>query len=337
MSVQRAPLSLLSCKSGETFAKKIVKHLNKKREKKEHVLDSQEVIFANTEIKSVVNESIRGRDVFIVQDVENHTEGMSVDENLRALYTMVDACKRCDAEKITAVIPSYPYARQDKQDGREGITASRIAWELEGDFGIDHILTIDLHNAAIQGFFRRAQIDNLRGSYILKPHLAKLIKDPTNTVIMPTDLGGAKRANHYAQCLSTDIAFSYKKRNYCVPNSVDSVAVLGDLKGKDVYIVDDMICTGGTLTRTIEVVHSMDVNSITAVCTLALLNGPAIERFDELYQKGYIKKVIGTDATYHSPEFLKEYEWFEEVSVAEYFAEIVNRINTRKSIGDLLD
>lgn len=337
MYTQRAPLSLLSCSSGHSFAEKIVKHLNNSKQKDVHLIDSQEVRFANTEIKTVINESIRGKDVFIIQDVENHTDGMSVDENLRALYTTVDACRRCDAEKITAVLPSYPYARQDKQDGRDGITAARIAWELEGDGGVDHILTVDLHNGAIQGYFRRAKIDNLRGGYVLKPHLKKLIKDPTETVIIPTDLGGAKRANHYAQCLATDIAFSYKKRNYCKPNSVDQIAVMGEIKDKDVYIVDDMICTGGTLAKAVEEVNNMGARSVTAVCTLALFNGPAIERFELLFKKGYLKKVIGTDATYHSKEFLKSCKWYEEVSIAQYFAEIINRVNTRTSIGDLLD
>jgi ribose-phosphate pyrophosphokinase len=261
---------------------------------------------------------------------------MSTDQNLRALYCTIDACRRCDAERITAVIPSFPYARQDKQSGRDGISAARVAWELEGEMGVDHVITIDLHNTAIQGFFRRGKIDNLRGGYILKPYLKKLIKNPEKTIIMPTDLGGAKRANYYAQSLCTNIAFSYKQRNYSIPNCVEDIEILGDIKDKDVYIIDDMIDTGGTLIKTIDKVNQMGANKIVAVCTLALLNNDSVKKFTKLYKKGTLDLVIGTDATYHTKEFLKENKWFKEITVSKYFAEVIYRINSRKSIGDLL-
>jgi len=334
--IPRAPLSIITCQSGIPLAKKIVKALEKRTTKEIHLIKSLQIQFANTEIKTVIDESIRGREVYIIQDIENHTEGMTVDQNLRALYTTIDACRRCDAERITAVIPSYPYARQDKQDGRDGITAARVAWELEGDMGVDHILTIDLHNTAIQGFFRKAKIDNLRGGYVLKPYLKRLIKNPKKTVIMPTDLGGAKRANYYAQCLHTDIAFAYKSRNYSKPNCVENIQILGDIKDKDVYIIDDMIDTGGTLIKTIEKVKKMEAKKIVAVSTLSLLNGSAIEDFTKLYKDEVIDLVIGTDSTYHTKGFLKENKWFKEISVASYFAEAIYRINKRKSIGELL-
>jgi len=333
----KAPLSILACTSGLSFAKRIEKELKKKHGDEVHLIDSEEMHFASTELKTVINESIRGKDVFIIQDCENHSEGRSTDENLRALYTMVDACRRCDAERITTVLPSYPYARQDKQSGREGITAARIAYELEGDGSVDHIVTIDLHNSAIQGFFRRAKIDNLMGGYVLIPVLKKMIEDKENTVIMPTDLGGAKRANHYAQTLKTDIAFTYKARNYCKANTVDKMSILGDVKGKDVYIVDDMICTGGTLVKALEETKNMGAKKVIAVCTHALFNGPAVERFQEAYDKGYLDLVIGTDSTYHSKEFMKSAKWFKEVSIASYFAETISRVNQRKSITDLFD
>ena len=336
MVSQRAPLSLLTCQSGRFFAKKIEKELIKKYTADVHLIPSSQVIFANTEIKTVIDESIRGRDVYIIQDVENHTEAMSVDENLRSIYTTIDACRRCGAERLTAILPSYPYARQDKQDGRDGITAARVAWELEGEMGVDHVITIDLHNSAIQGFFRKANIDNLRGGTVFVPYLKELIKNREETLIMPTDLGGAKRANYYAQSLGTGIAFTYKKRDYSKSNCVEEIAIMGDLKDKDVYIVDDMICTGGTLSKAILEAKRLGAKSVTAVCTLALFNGPAVERFTDFYNKNLLKSVIGTDATYHSSEFLKENIWFKEVSVAGYFAEVIYRINTRQSIGDLL-
>lgn len=333
----RAPFSIIACQAGKPLAKKIVRKLSKKTTREIHLIDAIQVEFANTEIKTIIDESIRGREVYIIQDVENRVNNMSTDQNLRALYTTIDACRRCDAERITAVIPSFPYARQDKQDGRDGITAARVAWELEGEMGVDHVITIDLHNSAIQGFFRKAKIDNLRGGYVLKPYLKRLIKKPERTLIMPTDLGGAKRANYYAQQLYTDIAFSYKKRDYSRKNSVEKIHVLGEVRDKDVYIIDDMIDTGGTLTKTAEKIKKMGANKVTAVCTLALFNAQAIKDFKKLKEKEILEKVIGTDATFHSKEFLKGNKWFKEISISQYFAEVIYRINRRKSIGALLD
>ena len=111
---------------------------------------------------------------------------------------------------------------------------------------------------------------------------------------------------------------------------------MGDIKGKDIYIVDDMICTGGTLSRAIEEANKMGVKSITAVCTLSLLNGPAKERFEKAYNEGMLKMVIGTDATYQNEEFTKNCKWFKQLSVADYFADTIDRINRRNSITDLL-
>lgn len=337
MKTTRAPLSLLACNAGKPFAQKIAKELSKKYDKKIHIIDSSEITFANTEVKTVLNESIRGKEVIIIQDVENATQGTSIDQNLRALYTTIDACRRCDAEYITTIIPAYPYARQDKQDGREGITAARVAWELEGDLGTDHIVTIDLHNNAIQGFFRKAQIDNLRGSHVLIPYLKRTIKDKKNTVIMPTDLGGAKKANYYAQKLGCDIAFAYKERHYSKPNSVSKLKIMGNLENKHVYIVDDMICTAGTLVKALEKAKEAGASQITAVCTLALFNGDAKKKLEKAYNDGILNQVIGTDSTYVGDEFLKNAKWYKQISVSKYFAEIIYRINTRKSIGELLD
>ena len=332
----RGELCLISCSSGQEFAKKVLKEINKKRQKKLHLLDTEEVVFANTEVKSVVNESIRGKDVYIIQDTENHYDGRSVDENLRALYTVIGACRRCDANYITAVIPSFPYARQDKQSGREDITAARVAWELEGDLGADHILTMDLHNTAIQGFFRRAQIENLRASQVLTPHIKEHIQDPDKTVFIATDLGGAKRANFYAQNSNTQVAFTYKNRNYSKANTVESVEIMGDIEGKVVYIVDDMLDTGGTFCKASDVAKSKGATKIYGVVTFALLNGEALERLDKCHKAGCLDKLIATDASLVPAEMLKKYKWIEIVSVADYFAEIITRLNNRLSIGELL-
>ena len=300
-------LCLIACSSGLNFAKKVLKGINKKEKHKLHLLDMDEILFANTEVKTVLNESIRGKDIFIIQDVENHYNGRSVDDNLRVLYTVIGACRRCDAGYITAVIPSFPYARQDKQSGREDITTARIAWELEGDLGADHIITMDLHNTAIQGFFRSAQIENLRGSQVLIPHIKKDIEDIKNTVFIPTDLGGAKRANYFALNLHTEVAFAYKSRNYSKTNSIDNIEIMGNLKNKTVYIVDDMIDTGGTFCKTVEVAKSKGAKEIIGIATFGLLNGNATERLEDIHKKGLLTKVIFTDASLLPPNYTKNH------------------------------
>lgn len=336
MTYYRGNLCLITCSSGKEFANRVVKELNKKRQKEINLLQTEETRFANTEVKTILNESIRGKDVFVIQDVENHYNGRSVDDNLRALYTVIGACRRCDASYITAVIPAYPYGRQDKQWGREDITAARVAWELEGDLGADHILTMDLHNQAIQGFFRSAQVDNLRGSQVLIPYIKNQIKDPKEYVIIPTDLGGAKLANYYAQKLNTEVAFTYKTRDYSKANTVAGLDIMGDLKGKNVIIVDDMIDTGGTFTKAIEVAKRNGAKDIIGLATFGLLNGEALDKLDKEYKNGNINKLVFTNASLIPETVLKERKWIEVVCVSEYFAEIINRLNNRQSIGELL-
>ena len=329
-------LSIISCTSGKSFAIKIIKAINKKGKEKLHLLNTDEIRFANTEIKTILNESVRGKDVFVIQDVENHYDGRSVDENLRALYTVIGACRRCDANYITAVLPSYPYARQEKQWGREDITAARVAWELEGDLGADHVISIDLHNPAIQGFFRSAQIENLKGSHVLIPYIKEEIKDKEDVVITSTDLGGAKRANYYANSLSCCVAFTFKTRDYHKANTVENMQILGDVKNKTVYIVDDMIDTAGTLCKAIELAHKKGAKEIIGVTTFALLNNDALKKLKRLYKKKYLKRLICTDASYIPYDILKSNSWIKVVSVGGYFAEIIHRLHNRKSVGELL-
>jgi len=336
MNHYRGNLSIISCESGTEFAKKVLKEVNKKRKNEIKLLDTSEIVFANTEVKSVLNQSVRGKDVFVIQDVENHYNGKSVDQNLRALYTVLGACKRCDANYVTAVIPTFPYSRQDKQWGREDITAARVAWEMEGAMGADHIITMDLHNTAIQGFFRCSWVDDLKGSQVLIPYIKKTIKDLEDAVVIPTDLGGAKRANYYARCLDIDVAFTYKVRNYSKKNVVDDMKIMGDIKNKKVLIVDDMIDTGGTFCKAIELAKSSKAKEVIGITTFALLNGKALEEIIEMHNQGVLSKLICTDATYIPKDILEKNKWIKVISVAKYFGEIIYRLNKRQSIGELL-
>ena len=327
---QRGDLRILACNSGRFFAQKVIEEINENSGENGLLIASEEMHFANGELKTVINESIRGNDVYIFQDVAS---GEDININLRALKTAIDAAWRSDAGHITAVIPTFPFARQDKAHDREGITAASVAREIENCHA-DHIITLDIHNTAIVGFFRKARVDNLHASKNIMDFIkkSKLI-DTKNLVVMPPDLGRARLAEHYAQKLGTEMAFIYKKRNYKIANTVDKSEVIGDVADKDVLIVDDMIDTGGTLVKAMEAVKEAGAKNVFASCSLPFFNGSAIERFDKLFSKGIMKGVIGTDAVYHKN---LDKKWFHEVSVASYFAKVISCLNNNMSISGLL-
>lgn len=339
MKESRGTLAIMACSSGVPLARKIVNELNKLFSSNNfyniHLTNSQEIHFANTEIKTVIDDSVRGADLFIIQDVENSTDSLSVDQRLRALKTALDAARRADAKHITAVLPTFPYSRQDKQDGRECITAAQVAQELE-NAGADRVITLDVHNTAIAGYFRVAKFEDLHFSKDLLDYVRRNIP-LDNMVVVSPDAGGAKRANYFAQALGLKLAVSYKERDYSRPSTVENITLLGDVSDKDAFIVDDMISTGGTLYSICKMLkEKYGTKDIYLACSLPLFNPPAKERFDELFSKNYVKQVIGTDAVYHGEDFKEKNPWFKEVSIAPYFAKVIFNINTCRSLSKLL-
>lgn len=339
MEGKRGPLAIMACKSGRPFAERIIKELNKylsgEGKSPISIVPTREISFANTEIKTRIDNSIRGSDLYIIQDVENSTNNLSVDENLRALKTAIDSARRADAHYITAVIPVFPYARQDKQIGRECITAAQVAEEIE-NAGADRVITLDVHNSAIAGFFRKAKFENLRASKNIIDYLRENIS-LDNLIIVAPDEGGAKRASHYAQELGLRLAIIYKERDYSQTSSIENLTLLGDVEGKDVFIVDDMISTGGTLYNISKLLkENFGARKIYLACSLPLFNSLALDKFSELYSNGQIAKVIGTNAVYHGENFSDRYVWFREVSVSKYFAKVIYNINNYSSLSQLL-
>ncbi len=333
----RGNLSILACESGRPFADKIIKELKDKGEEVKFI-NSKETHFADTEIKTTIEESIRGADIYIIQDVENSVTPSSVNDNLIALMTAIDATHKSDANYITAVIPVFPYARQDKQEGREGIGAAMVAKYLE-IVHANHIITLDIHNPAIAESFDEIKLENLHASKNIIDYIEgnKGDFDLENLVVMSPDAGGVKRAKHYAKIIGAKVVFAYKDRNYNIPNSIESIQIVGEVKGKDVLIIDDMIDTAGTLIKVIKAAKEKSTKRVYAACSLALFNGLAIKRITKSYEKGYLTAVIGTDAIYHGENFQEKNPWYKEVSVANYFAEVISRLNHRKSISKLLE
>lgn len=341
----RGPLLIAACESGMPFAQKVFSHLKAKAKTEEardmiHFIKSHEPHFANTEVKTVIDESVRGADVYIFQDVENSITGYSVDENLRSLLTMIDAAKRSSAGHVSAVIPVFPYARQDKPKGREGITASRVAQSLE-QTGASEVITLDVHNEAIIGFFRQAVLDNLHASKniieYVKSNIVKNNTDRRHLVISSADVNGAKRAEDYAETLRKRFVICYKTRDPSKPNSVKEEKLLGKVRDCDVLVVDDMIDTAGTMGKVCRVLKAKRARKIYLACSLPLFNGDAIGILNKLHEDGLLEAVIGTDAVYHGDDFEKQHTWFKTASVVRYFTKVINNLNKNMSISQLLE
>jgi ribose-phosphate pyrophosphokinase len=348
----RGQIGIIACDSGRHFAAKVAKELQniisseqsnvKAHEDEDLLRDFEETWFSNTEMKSGVG-FLRNKDVYIIQDVENKTEGKSVSDNYMALKTAIDSAKRSHAHYITAVVPVYPFARQDRprvelKNGRkyrEGITAAMVARELE-DAGAINVMTLDIHNEATPGFFRKSGFDNLRASKTLLDYIRENIPLDRLVIVAP-DSGAVGRNEYFANNLKTDLNMIYKKRNYTTGNKVEKMALLGDVKGKNVLIVDDMIDTAGTVVKAAELLKSHGADNIYFATSLPLFNSPAIERLDKAYLDGLITSIIGTDAVYHEESFKKDHPWYVELSVARYFAKVIYHINKGRSISKLLE
>lgn len=335
----RGSLRLIACESGRPFAEKVFEYLKIKsikegEEESIKLVSTTEKKFANTEIKTTIDESIRDADVYIFQDVENSTNGYSVNDNLWSLLTAIDAARRSAARHITVVIPSFPYVRQDKAFGREGITAAMVAKELE-DAGARTIITLDIHNNAVGGFFRMAVLENLYASKNIIEFIKKNV-DLKKLVVASPDEGGVKRASHYAEVLGTKFVVCHKERDYSVPNTVGGISVLGSVKGQDVLVIDDMVDTAGTLVHVVDALKEKGANKIYFACSLPLLNGQACKKLDGLFKERKLDLFIGTDAVYHGKDFVTKMPWFREVPIAKYFATVIYNLNHGRSISSLL-
>src|SRR3989338_15139 len=335
---------LLSCENAMPFVHSLLKELAKFCTKDEfRLLASTENYFANGEVKATLQESVRGKNIFILQCVESSAyldkadKKHSLNDNIIALFTTIDAAKRDGAAKITVLLLPYPYSRQEKPRLREPITASLIAQFLESQ-GITAIVSVDIHAEAIAGFLKNVSFININTSNIMinyfQSHYAEQLN---NLVVVSPDIGGAVRARYFASKLKSGLALVSKERDYTKQNKVEKVTLIGEVSGKNALIVDDMIDTGGTMVSVIKLLKKEDVKEIYIISALALFSPPCVERFDILYRDGLLHKVITTDIIHHGNDFVDNNQWCEVMSLAPLFAKLLSTLTKGRSVAELLE
>lgn len=274
--------------------------------------------FSDGEVRVKVNESVRGRTCFVVQSTYT-----PVNEHLMELLLIIDALKRASAREVSAIIPYFGYARQDRKDEGRVALSSKLVANLITTAGADRVITIDLHSAQIQGFFD-IPVDHLYAAPILVDYIRG--RGIRNFVVVSPDVGNVKRARSYATRLDSPLAIIDKRRPE--PNVAEVMNIIGDVDGKDIFIFDDMIDTAGTLVGAAEALKERGVGDIYACCTHPVLSGPAMGRLAD----SAIKEIIVTDSIPHPPDVLKK---LSVVSVAPLLAETIRRVHTNESVSCL--
>ncbi|EAL54069.1 ribose-phosphate pyrophosphokinase [Campylobacter upsaliensis] len=293
------------------FAKQISKYLSLP------LSDAGVKRFSDGEISVQIDESVRGKDVFIIQST-----CAPANDNLMELLILTDALRRSSANSITAIIPYFGYARQDrKANPRVPISAKLVADLIEAA-GIDRVATIDLHAGQIQGFFN-IPVDNLYGSIVFNDYIKS--KHFKNAVVGSPDIGGIARARSVAKKLGLDIIIVDKRRERA--NESEVMNIIGDVNGKDVVLVDDIIDTAGTIVKAAKALKEKGANSVMACCTHAVLSGEAYERI----AKGDLDELVITDTI----PLKKEHEKIKVLSVAPIFAEVIRRVYHNESVNSL--
>ena len=305
-------IKLFSCRASKDFALKVAKAMNIE-------LGASDVLtFSDGEFQPSFNESVRGATVLIVQSTFPPVE------NLFELLLMIDAAKRASAHKVIAVMPYFGWARQDRKDKpRVSIGAKHVANVLHAA-GCDRVMTCDLHADQIQGFFD-FPVDHIYASSVFLPYLKNLNID--NLAIAAPDMGGAKRANAYARYLQCPVIICHKSRERA--NVVGSITAIGEVEGKNVIIVDDMIDTAGTLTKAANVLKEMGALSVRACATHPVFSGPAYERIAE----SALEEVIVSDTIPLSNDPAKDKSKITVLSMTETFADIIEKVYNYEPIS----
>ena len=305
-------LKIFACDGSRVFAEQIAKQLNTT------LGDSELTRFSDGEFQPQFTESVRGATVFIVQSTNPPAD------NLFELLLMVDAARRASAYKVIAVIPYFGWARQDRKDRPRVSIASKLVANMLTAAGCDRVMTCELHAAQIQGFFD-IPVDHLWASSIFIPYIQAMNLD--NLSIASPDMGGAKKANIYARHLNAPLIICHKDRTKA--NVVGSMTAIGEIEGRNVVIVDDMVDTAGTITKCAEVLMERGALSVRAVCTHPILSGPA---YDRIYASP-LQEFIVADTIPLDPK--KDNSRFTVLSMTGLFAKVIDRIYHNEPVSDL--
>lgn len=309
-------IELLAGNSNKPLAKAISEQL------KIPLSDAEVGKFSDGEISITLPQTVRGKDVFIIQSTSN-----PVNDNLMELLIMIDACKRASAGRITAVIPYFGYARQDrKARPRDPITAKLVA-DILTSAGANRVLTMDLHAAQIQGFFE-IPVDHLYGAPILAKYYKKMMNE--NWVVVSPDVGSVSRARNFASRVDASLAIIDKRRPKA--NAIEIMNVVGDVAGKTCLMVDDMTDTAGTLCQGAEALIKNGAKEVYACCTHGVLSGPALERINN----SPIKELAILDTINFSDE-VRNNPKIKIISVAKFFARAITTVYSDSSLSAIYE
>ncbi len=270
--------------------------------------------FADGEFSVSYEESIRGRDVFLVQSTFPNSD------NLMELLLMIDAAKRASAKSIIAVIPYFGWARQDRKDKPRVSIGAKLVADMLSVAGIDRLITMDLHADQEQGFFD-VPVDHLYASSVMLPYIESLNLD--NLVIAAPDVGGSKRASTYSKFLNCPLVLCNKTRRK--PNEVAGIQIIGDVKDANVILIDDMVDTAGTITKAADLMKENGAQSVRAIATHCIMSGPASERV----QDSALEELVFTDSIPYSNRCAK----VKQISIADILAETIRRVESNESIS----
>ena len=307
--IGNSPIKIFAGSASIELAEKIAQHYGCE-------LGKRSILhFSDGEFQPAYDESVRGATVFIIQAT------FPPADHLFELLLMIDAAKRASAYKIVAVMPYFGFARQDRKDRPRCALGAKLVANLLVASGVDRVMTMDLHADPIQGFFD-VPVDHLYASQIFVPYLKSLNLE--NIVIAAPDVGGTKRANAYSRFLNVEMAICYKLRKKA--NEISEMKVIGDIAGKDVVIVDDMVDTAGTITLAADLMKNMGAKSIRVVCSHPVFSGPAYDRVC----KSAIDEMVVTDTI----PLKKQHPKIKVLSVAETFADVIQKVYQNQSISD---
>ena len=305
-------MKLFACRASKDFAVKVAKALNL------DLGESDVLTFSDGEFQPSFNESVRGATVFIVQSTCPPTD------NLFELLLMADAAKRASAHSVIAVMPYFGWARQDRKDKPRVSIGAKLVANMLHAAGCDRVMTCDLHADQIQGFFD-FPVDHIYASTVFLPYLKA--KNIENLAIAAPDMGGAKRANAYARYLQCPVIICHKSREKA--NVVGSITAIGDIEGKNVVVVDDIIDTAGTLAKAANVLKDMGAASVRACATHAVFSGPAYERIAE----SALEEVLVSDTIPLSQDPSKDKSKITVLTMTDIFADIINKVYNYEEIS----